>query len=151
LSSIIDEARSLDRHAFRSTEAELYRYPAYVREHRLRKRYLEDLATSHVAEEPVDGGPMPIPDIHRAVVRADEDRRLKVLECKIGAIEEAMELLRETRPEHWRLCYLKYFRGRGVAEVMAELNVSQTQFFRMRRSAIEQVAPLLFGPFGECW
>ena len=144
---------SLPRHIFRATEAELYRYPAYLREYRLRKRHIEDIVTSGSSPgnggEPVDGGPVRVPDLQKAIEKVESSRRLQNLLAKIEPIEEAMGLLKETMPDLWKLVDLKYFKGRGWGEVMADLAICERLFYKKRRMAIERIAPILWGDFGE--
>lgn len=149
----VAEVGSLPRHIFRSTEAELYRYPSYVREYRLTKRYIEDVTTCSDSpgsgSEPVGGGPLRIPDLQKAIEKVQDSRRLRDLEGCIFPIEEAMGLLKETMPDHWQLVEMKYFRGRSWLEIQATLHLSERRCYDIRREAIEHVAPLLWGAYGR--
>lgn len=151
--SLAVAVRSLPRHIFKSTESELYRYPGYLREYRLTKRYIEDVTTSSNSQgsgnEPVDGGPIRIPDMQRAIEKVQDNRRLRDLEDCITPIEEAMGLLKETMPDHWQLCEMKYFKGRGWEEIQATLHLSERRCYDIRREAVEHIAPLLWGAYGR--
>lgn len=144
----------LDKHLIRAVQAEITRYQRYQAEYRTRRRYIQSMAGARgvLKEDPVQGGcgGSGLPDAQRIVERLEEDRRLRVLECRIGAIEEGLGILKETAPEIWKVAEMMCVQGTlPPEEAAAEMQVSVAHYYRLRRRMLEQMAPILFGAFGE--
>ena len=135
---------SISRFLFRATEEELFRHEENLRRYRLRK--WEITSCRPPAMERVDGS-RTVCALEATVERLMEDRRMKHLEERIVPVECAVSLLKDRNPELYRLVELKYFHKLSMPEVMAEMAVSEREYYRKRREAIELVAPFLFGAY----
>jgi RinA family phage transcriptional activator len=135
----------IPRAYFRATEQALYEYPSIKKALRQREDWLE----SHSGEYILVGkcSVRPISRYQESVViKKEHDYKYLSLAMKLQAIQDGVEYLRDLQKD---LIAMYYWQGLSRIEVACELNISEREFFRQRRRAIEHVARKLWGPFVE--
>lgn len=138
---------ALSREYFRATERALYDYPSTLRKIKVQESWIESLAYSK--------GINPTPEIQRLpgigtpvqekiCELKEKNRYLQLLKHKAETIEAALKTLTQ---EERDLVRLKYFRQLSMGEVMVELNMSERQYYKVRRRVVEKCAEYIMGPF----
>jgi len=135
----------IPRAYFRATEQALYEYPSVKKELRRREEYLESHSGEYIlvgkcSVRPISRFPEEI------LIRKELDYKYVNLSRKLQLIQDGVEYLRDLQKD---LVAMYYWQGLSRIEVACELNISEREFFRQRRRAIEHVARKLWGPFGE--
>lgn len=136
----------ISRDYFRATERALYEYPAIKKALRQREQMLE---CRQGAGEYVLVGKSSVRPVSRyqenVVIKKERDYKYITLAMKVQAIQDGVECLRDLQKD---LIAMYYWQGLSRIEVACELNISEREFFRQRRRAIEHIAPHILGPFG---
>lgn len=134
----------LKRGYFRATEEALYEYRGIRKALKQREEFLESHSGEHVlvgrcTVRPISRFPEDV------LVKKEHDYIYVNLSMKLQAIHDGVDYLRDLQKD---LVDLYYFKGLSRIEVACELNISEREFFRQRRQAIEHIAPYIVGPFG---
>lgn len=134
----------ISRDYFRATERALYEYPAIKKALRQREEWLERKSGEYIlvgkcSVRPISKFPEDV------LIRKERDYKYITLSMKVQAIQDGVEYLRDLQKD---LVAMYYWQGLSRIEVACELNISEREFFRQRRQAIEHIAPHILGPFG---
>lgn len=135
----------IPRAYFRATEQALFEYPSVRKELRRREEWLESHSGEYIlvgkcSVRPISRFP------EEALIRKELDYKYINLAMKLQAIQDGVEYLRDLQKD---LIAMYYWQGLSRIEVACELNISEREFFRQRRRAIEHIAPYIVGAFGE--
>ena len=119
----------IDKRIFRYIEHELNNYNETKKE---QQRYREEiLKSAHFAEVPAYTGPGD-PTGNKAVKLASSAFIMRA-EKTIKAIDKALAILGE---QHWRIFKLKYCDCMPWQEVVINMNISDRQYFKLRRELV---------------
>ena len=138
---------ALSREYFRATERALYDYQATLKKIKLQESWIESMAystrlnpTPEIQKLPGVGTP-----IQEKIYQLKErNRYLQLLKHKAETIEAALNTLSK---EERDLVKLKYFRQLSMGEIMAEMCISERQYYKLRRRVVEKCAEFVMGPF----
>ena len=139
----------LNRDYFRAVERALYDFPGNKALLRQRENYIETLCAGSNCADIIQMGACstkPVTAIQeRTVIKNDDDMMCRVLRAKIQPIQEAYNTMHDGLKD---LVRLRYWQGLSIGEVMAELDISERVFYRLRRRAVRHVAPFVVGAWG---
>jgi len=135
----------MKRDFFRAVESALFSFPALIRQLTLREEYIMakcDCFDGFI-KPGSSGSVLSIED--RVVAAKERDPEYQLLLAKTKAIKQAFKSL----PANLRqLVVLYYFEQLPREVVMEEMAISEREFYRQRRKAVEKCAPFILGPFG---
>lgn len=135
----------MKRDFFRAVESALFNFPALIRQLTMREEFITAKCNCFEGFIKPDGSGSTSAVEERVMTAKEKDPEYQLLLAKTRAIQQAFESL----PRNLKhLVALYYFEQLSRDIVMEELAISEREFYRLRRKAVERCAPFILGPFG---
>ena len=133
------------RDLFRAVESILFNYHALTKQLSLREEFIKSKCNCSDGFIKLGSTNSPTSIEENVLLLKEKDPEYQLLQTKVKAIKYAYESL----PKHLqRLVSLYYFNQLDRDVVIEELAISEREFYRQRRKAVERCAPFILGPFG---
>lgn len=136
----------MKRDFFRAVESALFNFPALIRQLTLREEFIMakcDCFDGFIKPDNLSSSRSSIEE--KILIMKEKDPEYQLLQTKVKAIKYAYEALPKNLQ---RLVSLYYFDQLDRDVVIEELAISEREFYRQRRKAVERCAPFILGPFG---
>lgn len=133
------------RDLFRAVESVLFNYYAFIKQLNLREEFIKSKCNCFDGFIKPGGSAASTSVEESVLLFKEKDPEYQLLQAKINAIKYAYESL----PKYLqRLVSLYYFDRLERYVVIEKLAISEREFYRQRRKAVERCAPYILGPFG---
>lgn len=133
------------RDLFRAVEGVLFNYHALIKQLNLREEFIKSKCNYFDGFIKPGSSSTSTSIEENVLLLKEKDPEYQLLQTKVKAIKYAYEAL----PKHLqRLVSLYYFDQLDRDVVIEELAISEREFYRQRRKAVERCAPFILGPFG---
>lgn len=133
------------RDLFRAVEGVLFNYHALIKQLNLREEFIKSKCNYFDGFIKPGSSSTSTSIEENVLLLKEKDPEYQLLQTKVKAIKYAYEAL----PKHLqRLVSLYYFDQLERDVVIEELAISEREFYRQRRKAVERCAPFILGPFG---
>lgn len=141
-------ARGISRRITKAVESVLYDYPSIKAQLRLREQWIESRCAGGAGDiiliENRSTGPQAAVQ-ERTVFRKEKDPTYLLLSAKANVVAEAYNTL----PEALKGIVRQYYwEQKDREEIQAAEAISEREFYKRRRQAVERVAPFVLGPWG---
>jgi len=134
------------RDFFRAVESALFNFPALIKQLTLREEFIIAKCNCFDGFIKPDGSSSSRSSIEEKVlIMKEKDPEYQIILAKVKAIRLAFESLPKNL-QH--LVTLYYFEQLPRDIVMEKMAISEREFYRQRRKAVERCAPFILGPFG---
>lgn len=128
------------RDLFRAVEGVLFNYHALIKQLNLREEFIKSKCNYFDGFIKPGSSSTSTSIEENVLLLKEKDPEYQLLQTKVKAIKYAYEAL----PKHLqRLVSLYYFDQLDRDVVIEELAISEREFYRQRRKAVERCAPLL--------
>lgn len=135
----------MKRDFFRAVESALFNFPALIRQLTMREEFIKSKCNYFDGFIKPGSSSTSTSIEENVLLLKEKDPEYQLLQTKVKAIKYAYESL----PKHLqRLVSLYYFDQLDRDVVIEELAISEREFYRQRRKAVERCAPFILGPFG---
>lgn len=140
--------RGISRRIAKAVESVLYDYPSVRAQLRSREHWIESRCAGGAGDiiliENRSTGPTTAIQ-ERTVIRKDDDPTFRLLTAKVQVVAEAYNTLSDPLKDIVRQYY---WEQRDREEILAVQAISEREFYKRRRQAVERVAPFVLGPWG---
>lgn len=135
----------MKRDFFRAVESALFNFPSLIRQLTMREEFIKSKCNYFDGFIKPGSSSTSTSIEENVLLLKEKDPEYQLLQTKVKAIKYAYEAL----PKHLqRLVSLYYFDQLDRDVVIEELAISEREFYRQRRKAVERCAPFILGPFG---
>lgn len=133
------------RDLFRAVEGVLFNYHALIKQLNLREEFIKSKCNYFDGFIKPGSSSTSTSIEENVLLLKEKDPEYQLLQTKVKAIKYAYEALPKNLQ---RLVSLYYFDQLDRDVVIEELAISEREFYRQRRKAVERCAPYILGPFG---
>ena len=135
----------MKRDFFRAVESALFNFPSLIRQLTMREEFIKSKCNYFDGFIKPGSSSTSTSIEENVLLLKEKDPEYQLLQTKVKAIKYAYEALPKNLQ---RLVSLYYFDQLDRDVVIEELAISEREFYRQRRKAVERCAPFILGPFG---